>query len=319
MSYVEIKKTKSNDYASFVKKVSFMGELLVIKKAIGVLSLGINKEKFLLDNLDLISKEEFSFRKKYLKGVISQVSHNPTLPEKIELTSILLNNLIEAKNCGVKIDTEFAKEFIFNSNNIEGSKIPPEVVRDIIDRGDTKYSDKNEVKEVKNSIIAFDYLKNSFKFNLNSIKRLYHLLTKGLEMQKGMFYPKGFKKVSNIVGNSLTTPPEHVEKALTDLIQWYKINKKKIHPLILAFEFHRIYEKIHPFLDGNGRTGRFIMNKILISCGYQPIIVYKNNKIAYFNALAKANEGKIKNYYQFMLEQTEKTYSFLEEVIKTIS
>ena len=109
---------------------------------------------------------------------------------------------------------------------------------------------------------------------------------------------------------------ENVELALTELIQWYKKNKKKIHPLILAFEFHKRYEEIHPFLDGNGRTGRLIMNKILISSGYQPIIVYKDNKLAYFNTLAKAKEGRIKNYYQFMLEQTIKTYDFLEEVTK---
>ena len=316
MSYLEIKKTNGNSYASFVKKVSFMGSLLVIKKAIGLETPTINKEKFLLDNLESISQEEFDFRKKYLLEVSSLISHNKSLPDKIELKSIILNNLIEAKNCEYKIDTEFAKEFIFNSNNIEGSKIPPEIVREIIDRGDTKYADKNEVKEVNNSIMAYDYLKKSFKFNIISIKRLYHILTKNLEMQKGTFYPKGFKKIPNIVGNSETTAPEHVELALTELIQWYKKNKKKIHPLILAFEFHKRYEEIHPFLDGNGRTGRLIMNKILISSGYQPIIVYKDNKLAYFNTLAKAKEGRIKNYYQFMLEQTIKTYDFLEEVTK---
>ena len=190
------------------------------------------------------------------------------------------------------------------------------MVRDIIDRGDTRYSDKNEVKEVKNSILAFEYLKKSFKFNLSSIKKLYYILTKDLEMQKGVLYPKGFKKVPNVVGNSQTTPPEQVETELKKLIKWYRESKNKVHPLILAFEFHRRYEGIHPFLDGNGRTGRLIMNKILMSCGYMPMIVYKDNKLAYFNALAKSGEGKIKNYYQFMLEQTKKTYIFLEMVAK---
>ncbi len=317
MSYVAIRKANGvNSYASFVKKISFMGRLFVIEKAMGLQSPIINKEKFLLDNLESISQEEFSFRKKYLKDVISKISHNPHLPGEIELKSIILNNLIEAKNCEEKVDIEFAKEFIFNSNNIEGSKIPPDVVRDIIDRGDTRYADKNEVKEVKNSILACDYLKKSFKFNISSIKRLYHILTKDLEMQKGILYPRGFKKVPNVVGNSETTAPEHVEIALIELTQWYIKNKKKLHPLILAFEFHKRYEEIHPFLDGNGRTGRLIMNKILISSGYQPIIVYKDNKQSYFNALTKAREGRIKNYYQFMLEQTKKTYDFLESMAK---
>lgn len=316
MSYVEIKKTKSNNYATFVKKVSFMGDLLVIKKSMGIETPKTNKDKFLLDNLNLISQEEYQFRKKYLEKISSLIAHNEKLPEEIELTSIRLTNLLEAKNCQEKVDTEFAKEFIFNSNNIEGSKIPPKAVREIIDRGDTKYSDKNEIKEVKNSIEAFEYLKNQFKFNIVSIKKLYHILTKDLEIQKGVYYPKGFKKVSNIVGNSTTTEPEKVEKELKNLLEWYKKNKREVHPLILAFEFHKRYEQVHPFLDGNGRTGRLIMNKILMANGYQPIIVYKDNKVAYFNALEKSSEGNKKKYYQFMLEQTRKTYTLLEELAK---
>lgn len=316
MSHIEIKKTKSNNYASFVKKIVFMGESCVIKKSMGLQSPTLNKEKFLLDNIESITKEEFEFRKKYLNKIISKISHNEKLPENIELSSIKLNNLIDAKNCQKMVGIEFAKEFIFNSNNIEGSKIPPQAVREIIDKGDTKYSDKNEVKEVKNSIEAYDYLKKSFKFNITSIKKLYHVLTKDLEMQKGVFYPRGFKKVQNVVGNSITTSPEKVESELVTLLKWYKENKNKIHPLILAFEFHRKYESIHPFLDGNGRTGRLIMNKILISNGYQPIIVYKENKESYFNSLAKSNDGMSKKYYQFMLEQTRKSYDFLESVIK---
>jgi len=298
MSYIEIKKTKSNNYATFVKKISFMNNLFVIKKSMGIETPQTDKDKFLLDNLNLISQEEFDFRKKYLEKVASLISHNKNLPSEIELTSIKLNNIIEAKKCQEKVDIEFAKEFIFNSNNIEGSKIPPKAVREIIDRGDTKYFNKNEVKEVKNSILAFEYLKNNFKFNITSIKKIYHILTKDLEMQKGIYYPKGFKKLVNVVGNSSTTNPEDVEGELTNLLEWYKKNKRKIHPLILAFEFHKRYEQIHPFLDENGRTGRLIMNKILMSNGYQPIIVYKDNKVAYFNTLEKSSEGKKKKYYQ---------------------
>jgi len=298
-----------------VKKVSFMGELFVIKKHLGAAPLMINKEKYILDNIEKISNEELQFRNKFLDKVKKEISHNENLPEKIELKSIKINNLIEGKKCGQAINTEFAKEFIFNSNNIEGSKIPPERVREIIDTGDARYANRNEVKEVKNSILAFEYLQNSFKFNLPSIKRIYHILTKDLFMEGNVPYPKGFKKEEVIVGNSQTTPPDKVEEELISLVNWYRINKNKIHPLILAFEFHKRYEFIHPFRDGNGRTGRLIMNKILISAGYLPIIVYKENKTAYFNALEKTKEGKLKKYYQFMLEQADKSYDYLLDVL----
>ena len=195
---------------------------------------------------------------------------------------------------------------------MEGSKIPVERVKEIIETGDTKNNNRNEIKEVKNSIIAFEYIKKGFKFNIDSIKKVYHILIKDLTREGNLPYPKGFKKEENIVGNSRTTHPEKVKEELNGLLNWYKKNRNKLHPLILAFDFHRIYEKIHPFLDGNGRTGRLIMNKILMSNGYPPIIVYKDNKSTYFNALEKAREKrKLKNYYQFMLEQTNKSYDYL--------
>ncbi|MEK6793125.1 MAG: Fic family protein [Nanoarchaeota archaeon] len=317
MSHLELKRLNGSKYIYFVKKVSFMSQKLIIKKHIGVDSITINKEKYILDKIDEISNEEFNFRKKFLSTVKDKISYNAHLPEKLEIDSIKIENLIEGKKCREIIDNEFAKEFIFNSNNMEGSKIPADRVREIIDTGDTKYKDKNEVKEVQNSILAFDYLKKSFKFNLSSIKRVYNILTKDLVRDGNQKYPKGFKKEPNIVGNSETTPPEKVEEELNALINWYKKNKNNVHPLLLAFEFHRRYEFIHPFLDGNGRTGRLIMNKILISNNYQPIIIYKDNKMAYFNAIEKSKEkSKLKSYYHFMLEQTSKSYTFLLKTIQ---
>jgi len=315
MSYIEIKKMKGKEYFYFVKKISFMNELKVIKKSIGTNPSSLNKEKYILDNLDILLGEEFQFKKKFLNSINKEMSFNDSLPNEVEFKSIKIKKLIEGKGCEQAVDNEFIKEFIFNSNNIEGSKLSAEKVREIIDKGDTKYENRNEVKEVKNSILAFDYLKKDFKFNIISIKRLYHILTKDLMDEGNTPYQKGFKKVPNIVGNSKTTPPEKVEEELMDLIQWYKKNKNKLHPLILAFEFHKRYEFIHPFLNGNGRTGRLIMNKILMSAGYSPIIVYKDNKQAYFNSIEKAGEGKLKNYYQFMLEQANKSYDFTLSLI----
>lgn len=315
MSYIEKKKIGENTYLYFVKKISFMGKVFVIKKHIGAGSVITSKEKYILDNIEDLSSEEFNFRSKFLEQVKEQISHSENLPDRIELKSIKTGNLLDGKKCENAVNTEFAKEFIFNSNNIEGSKIPPERVREIIDTGDTKYNNRNEVKEVKNSILAFEYLQKSFKFNLNSIKRLYHILTKDLFMEGNIPYPKGFKTENVIVGNSQTTPPEKVEEELISLVKWYRNNKNKIHPLILAFEFHRRYEFIHPFRDGNGRTGRLIMNKALMSAGYFPVIVYKENKTSYFNALEKTKDGKLKSYYQFMLEQADKSYDYLLSVI----
>ena len=204
---------------------------------------------------------------------------------------------------------EYAKEFIFNSNNIEGSKIPAKEVKKIIETGSSRYRNRNEIKEVYNSIEAMAYLRTGFKFNIPSIKRLYYIVTKGLTMAGGDPYPHGFKSIANVVNNQATIPPENVEQALAELLRYYRENRKTMYPPQLAFDFHLQYEYIHPFLDANGRTGRLIMNKILMDHGYFPMIVYAKNSRAYYSAIAEGLQRKTKRgYYHLMLEQTKKTY-----------
>ncbi len=315
MSSIDKVKVGKNTYLKFVKKSTFMGKKFVYKEHIGKGTIAITKEKYLLENLDKITKEELKFKLNFLKSIDKELSHDEKLPEKIEEKAIKINNLKEIKKYPESVETDFAIKFIYNSNNIEGSKIPEEAVKRIIETGNLNYKNKNEAREALNSIDAFEYLKD-FNFNLASIKRLYYILTKKLLMENKNLYPKGFKKVDLVVGNSPTSDPKKVKKELEELIKWYKENKGKIHPLILAYDFHLEYERIHPFRDGNGRTGRLILNKILIQNGYPPIIVYKDNKEAYFNAIEKAREGRKKKYYQFMLEQTNKSYNYLLELLK---
>ena len=307
MSYLEISRKNGIEYASFVKRFTLMGKDFRIYEHIGKNVPTLNKNDYLKRNLDRLSKKELEKRKPLLEDL--DICYSDKLLVDVELLSIKMNNLLEIKGIEDQIMVEFAKEFIFNSNNIEGSRIPAEEVRKIIETGDSRYDNYNEVKEVRNSIEAMEYIQDSYKFNISSIKRLYHVLTKGLVMQNGEKYPKGFKKVMNVVNNMETVAPELVESRLQDLIMDYRNRKKIEHPLKMAFDFHLTYEEIHPFLDGNGRTGRLIMNKILMSHGYFPIIVFTDNQTSYSNSISKALAMKgIKSYYQFMLKQTKKTY-----------
>jgi hypothetical protein len=244
-------------------------------------------------------------------------SYNEKLLLDIELMSIKIKNLLEIKEIKDAIVIEFTKEFIFNSNNIEGSKIPAIEVIKIIETGSNKHQNLNEVKEVYNSIEAMNYLQKGFKFNISSIKRLYYILTSNLLMQNGEAYPRGFKKIANVVNNMETVPPHMVLPRLRDLLDRYKEDKFKIHPLKLAMDLHLDYEEIHPFMDGNGRTGRMLMNKVLLSHGYFPMIIHSVNSRAYFNSISKGLSGKNRRtYYQFMLEQARKTYHTFYSIIE---
>jgi Fic family protein len=189
------------------------------------------------------------------------------------------------------LTTTFPEEFIYHSNHIEGSKIPKSEVANILQGKKLAYKVKNEVQEVKNSLQARTFLQSDFLWNIANIKKLYHILTKDLLQETGIFYPRGFKKVSIVVNNAATTDPQQVEKAVSDLLQMIKTQKKTLFPLQLAFDFHLKYEQIHPFENGNGRTGRFLMDKLLLQNGLLPMIVFKDNKEAYFNAIKKASES----------------------------
>jgi Fic family protein len=74
------------------------------------------------------------------------------------------------------------------------------------------------------------------------------------------------------------------------LLKWYK-NNSKLHSLVLASAFHHKFEKIHPFSDGNGRTGRMIMNYILMRNNYPPMIVRKKTRSEYLDSLSKADNS----------------------------
>lgn len=316
MSHIEIKRLKEVEYASFVKKVRMVGDTLRITEHIGKNVPTLNKRDYLRRNLESLSAKEFELRRPYLEPL--EMTHNDHLPLNVERLAIRINNLLEAKDNKEAVMIDFAKEFIFNSNSIEGSMIPAREVNKIIETGNTRYQNSNEVKEVYNSIEAMGYIQRGFKFNLPSIKRLYYILTKDLLMSNGLPYPRGFKTLPNIVNNLEATPPDEVVSKLNELLGSYRQDRKKIHPLKLAQDFHLEYEKIHPFQDANGRTGRMIMNKILMSNGYFPVIIHAENSRSYFNAIARTYQREnLRSYYQFMLEQTLKTYRRFFKIIET--
>src|SRR3989339_739265 len=77
------------------------------------------------------------------------------------------------------------------------------------------------------------------------------------------------------------------------LLEWYKKNETKLHPLVLAVIFHHKFEKIHPFMDGNGRTGRMLVNYILMNNHLPPTIIHKKTRKEYLNAMREADESSL--------------------------
>ena len=90
-----------------------------------------------------------------------------------------------------------------------------------------------------------------------------------------------------------STPYPYIKADMDVLMKWYWEKRGRMHPLALGGIFHHKFEKIHPFFDGNGRTGRMMLNAMLVSEGYPPMIIRKKTRASYLDALSKADDTEL--------------------------
>lgn len=207
------------------------------------------------------------------------------------------------------MEIAFMTDFIYNSNKIEGSKMPRENVEKIVSE---RLKSKN--KEVENTIKAINFINENFKFNAKQIEALHSILM-AHEPSK-----LGYRKEKVVVGNQETTEWTKIKRELQELLVWYKKNVNIIYPPKLAFDFYYKFERIHPFVDGNGRIGRLLMNKILKAHRYHPMFIWNKKWQAHLSAFAKRMNDRGEYFYKFMADQYAKTYKiYIEKIEKAFN
>ncbi len=211
----------------------------------------------------------------------------------------------------------FTANFTYESNALEGNSLTlKDVAIVMFENATLKGKDLREIYETRNSREVVELMmKNGFSVSEKSILKLHNLLMKDTGIKQG------YKTVPNmLIGRDLqTTLPEKVEQEMEKIIKWYIENKEKMHPLKLAALFHGKFEQIHPFEDGNGRVGRFLMNIILLNHKYPPLIIRKSQRIAYLKALENYDKNYPLTIERFILEKYKETYrKFFEIYIKYV-
>ncbi len=205
----------------------------------------------------------------------------------------------------------FTINFTYESNAIEGNSLTLKDVTFLIKEGEiVEGKNLREVYETINTRKAFDWIiQNKPQINEKDILKLHEILVKETGVSTG------YKKLPNfLLGRMVkTTPPAKVEKEMRELIDWYH-ESINIHPLQRAALFHGRFEKIHPFEDGNGRVGRLLINIILLSNGYPPLIIRKTQRVRYFHALDAFDQGHPDNLYWFLIEKYKKTYELFFKI-----
>lgn len=97
-------------------------------------------------------------------------------------------------------------------------------------------------------------------------------------------------------------PAFEVPELMTDLIRWYNLNKEKMHPFELAVLIHTKFVSIHPFVDGNGRVSRALMNFVLEKHGYPTLYFGLEERNTYLDAVAEGNEENYQPIIDFMYD-----------------
>jgi len=113
-----------------------------------------------------------------------------------------------------------------------------------------------------------------------------------------------YRKVPVYIRGVEWTPPapKDVPSEMESLLRWYSRNREKLHPLVVAVYFHTGFEIVHPFIDGNGRVGRLLMNFILHKNGYPMVNIPNSKKNDYYDVLDKAQtEGELRPFLDLML------------------
>lgn len=207
--------------------------------------------------------------------------------------SPLLKALREEKNGKVKggIYHRVQIDLTYNSNHIEGSKLTKEQTRMIFETH-TIMPDGNptvrvdDIMETVNHFRCVDFIIEHAQDTLTEgmIKQLHRMLKEGTaDSMKDWFAVGDYKKLPNEVGGIETSAPEDVETDMEELLSWYRGQKVKDEECIISF--HKQFETIHPFQDGNGRVGRLIMFKECLANNIVPFIIDEDLRFFYYRGL----------------------------------
>lgn len=193
---------------------------------------------------------------------------------------------------------------IHSSLAIEQNSLTLDQVSDVID-GKWVLGPPQDIQEVKNAYQAYELLTKFSPYSIKDLLKAHKIMMDGLVKEAGTFRSKG---VGVFAGEQLIhagTPANYVPELMQQLFDW--LRKSKLHPLIKSCIFHYEFEFIHPFADGNGRTGRLWHTLILAKWKefflWIPIesIIHERQQ-EYYNAInASNNAGESTIFVTFML------------------
>ena len=273
------------------------------------------KEKILYE----IGQDEFALK---AMNMVREEMENSYVTVKKSISKNLLSILNEIDALKAKLD-QFRQfdsyriaqalelEYTFESNRIEGNTMTLRETDLVINEGLTiSGKSMREHLEVINHQEAIAYIKHlmdkNTSLNEREVLSIHNLILRGINPEDAGRY----RRVQVMIKGSSYMPPQPflVSKEMEDFFIWYETNKNNLHPIILSAELHERLVSIHPFIDGNGRTSRWIMNLILLQNGYVIANIKGDydSRMQYYNALETAQTKNNKDDFLLFIAQIEK-------------
>ena len=187
-----------------------------------------------------------------------------------------------------------SRELAYNSNKIEGSTLTENQTASLFDTGLLPVSDNvyraKDIEEMNGHFLMFNHMLKTLDEDLSEelIKKFHYELKSGVFEDKANGYNIGeYKARPNIAGTMQTSLPVNVSDDMKELLIWYKNSEKNLRTIAL---FHLKYEKIHPFQDGNGRTGRMILFREALKNDIIPPIIHDENRVEYIEGIKEYSD-----------------------------
>lgn len=185
----------------------------------------------------------------------------------------------------------------YNSNAIEGNTLTlkeTKVALEGITVGGKTMREHFEAINHRDAIyFVEELLQQGTPLSAWQIKSIHQLILKNIDDKNAGVY----RKINVTISGAEHVPPDamHVESEMNSFIDWYQNQASALHPVERAARVHADFVKIHPFVDGNGRTSRLLLNLELMKNGFPPAVLPVEKRLEYYQAL---DDAHTKNDYE---------------------
>jgi Fic family protein len=219
-----------------------------------------------------------------------------------------------------KLQERFEIEMTYNSNAIEGNSLTLKETFLVINEGITikgkPLKDHLEAKDHHEALnMVYELVEHKSRPTLSEhlIRSLHQLIVKKTDEEIAGKY----RETNVFIAGAEHIPPDAIQvpSEMKKLLTWFTKEQTNLHPIEISAIFHHKFVHIHPFIDGNGRTARLVMNILLMRAGYPLSVILKNDRKKYYRALQLADSGDLTLLVGFIAQAVERSLDIYLKIL----